>query len=304
MLLLSDQQVQAFVVDGFLYLPPSTDIPSLLHDTIHRKTTELFSRSGDPGNNLLPLVPELASIIESAPLRGALTSLLGPDYCLHPHRRAHESLPGRQTQTWHKDTYKGRQYRCDHQPWWIMAMYYPQETTLELGPTEILPGSQYFHTIPNALLEPQLTAWESQRTSLCCSKGSIVLIHYDIWHRALENSSRSSSTVRWMHKLQFMRMRAPFAPSWNHQTNLKWNPLNLVDPSPDDVALRWLDPPRDTDADDQYTMVLLEQVLGKASNDITALDGETLKWVEKAALKVAMSEVSNKSTESLKKMCS
>ena len=32
----------------------------------------------------------------------------------------------------------------DHYPRWLMCMYYPTDTTLEMGPTCISPGSQYF----------------------------------------------------------------------------------------------------------------------------------------------------------------
>ncbi len=44
------------------------------------------AHTGDPGNNLLPAVAELAQIVECGALRGALASLLGADYILHPHR--------------------------------------------------------------------------------------------------------------------------------------------------------------------------------------------------------------------------
>ena len=31
-----------------------------------------------------------------------------------------------------------------HEPHWVMIMYYPQETTADMGPTQLLPGSQYY----------------------------------------------------------------------------------------------------------------------------------------------------------------
>jgi hypothetical protein len=40
----------------------------------------------------------VVSIIVTTVIRGALQSLLGADYVLHPHRRAHASQPGRKTQ--------------------------------------------------------------------------------------------------------------------------------------------------------------------------------------------------------------
>ena len=34
-----------------------------------------------------------------------------------------------------------------HQPEYMLMLYYPQDTPEDLGPTEILPCTQYFHNV-------------------------------------------------------------------------------------------------------------------------------------------------------------
>ncbi len=75
-------------------------------------------------------------------LAGALTSLLGSGYYMHPHRHCHDTRPGSRAQDWHKDSYWGFTKPRHHSPTWIMAMYYPQKVTLDMGPTGVLPGKR------------------------------------------------------------------------------------------------------------------------------------------------------------------
>jgi len=45
-----------------------------------------------------------------------------------------------------------------------------------------------------------------------CEAGTVVLIHYDIWHRGTANNGDIN---RYMFKFQFTRMEPPLGPSWN-----------------------------------------------------------------------------------------
>ena len=57
------------------------------------------NREGDlsiPGfwpNNLLPCVPQIREVLDEPHIRGALRSLVGPDYYLHFHRHDHVNFP-------------------------------------------------------------------------------------------------------------------------------------------------------------------------------------------------------------------
>ena len=142
---LTETQVKRFIVEGFLVLPDTDELGPAFHDAIFSQVAALGPEAEVLGNNVLPAIPELARVFETRQCRGALESLLGPGYMMHPHRFAHRSEPGRPAQTWHRDSYWGHTHARDITPWWVMGMYYPQDTCGEaLGPTDVLPRSQYF----------------------------------------------------------------------------------------------------------------------------------------------------------------
>ncbi len=140
---LSDRQVQSFIANGLVILRPTLDDHNV-HDRNYLRLKELFQADNDPGNEVLPRAQDLAALLCSPEIVGACTTLLGERYFLHPHRRAHESKPGRCDQYLHQDSYKGRGLFRQPYPIWLMGMYYPQDTSHDMGPTELLPGSQYY----------------------------------------------------------------------------------------------------------------------------------------------------------------
>lgn len=66
------------------------DITPELHETVYQKTKKLYRVEDgggvDFGNNIFPAVPELGSVFKSPKISGALQSLLGNNYAMHPHR--------------------------------------------------------------------------------------------------------------------------------------------------------------------------------------------------------------------------
>ena len=139
-LLLTDEQLKTFIVNGFLIL--KTDFPQAFHERLVAQLNEIYDKEGNPGNNILPRIRDLQRVFEHPVITGALTSVLGPDYLLHTHRHGHyNSIP--KPGAWHKDSYWGYDKLRNHHPWWAMIMYFPQDTPQELGPTGVLPGTQY-----------------------------------------------------------------------------------------------------------------------------------------------------------------
>ncbi len=212
--LLTDAQMQRFIVDG--YITVQADFPNNFHQDLCHAIDELFAKERNPGNNILPRLPQIQQIFDHPTVRGALTSILGPDYLMHPHRHCHLNPPGSPGQKWHKDNYIFDQLIRHPRPRWVLAFYYPQDVTAEMGPSGLIPGQQYHHYISDA------NADQTTETALpvCGPAGTVAIVHYDSWHRATANRSDKK---RYMLKFLFERMSEPQAPTW-HNVVSAWQP--------------------------------------------------------------------------------
>lgn len=199
--LLTDEQMRFYIVNGFISV--KTELPTEFHADVFQRTDDIFKKEGNPGNNLLPRMPEIQRVFQDPNVTGALTGLLGADYYMHPHRHCHSNPPGSAGQRMHMDGWNRRH----HHTRWAMAFYYPQRTPLSLGPTGVVPGSHFNNTCD---------ADTSEELPLCGDAGDVTIVHYDLWHRAMPNSSDGP---RYMMKFLFTRMQEPDAPSWRQAAN-------------------------------------------------------------------------------------
>ena len=205
---LNDEQMAAYVRDG--HIAVNADYPAQFHRAIHDEIESVLESEGNPGNNILPRVPLLQDILHHPGVVGALTGILGPDYDPYPHRFCHFNPPGSEGQTLHKDSLTRRQHRTR----WAMAMYYPQDVSVEMGPTGVVPGSHYYNTGTGPADEVRSAA----------EAGEVRIVHYDIWHRGTPNTSDRN---RYMVKFLFTRMVEPESPSWDGGTG-RWSPTGDV----------------------------------------------------------------------------
>lgn len=210
MLLLSDKEIRQFIRDGFILV--RADFAEPIHRQIYEQLEEVFADEGNPGNNLLPRIPQIKQVFDHPAVAGALTSLLGPGYIMNPHRHCHLNPPGGKGQSWHKDCYVFDHNTRHPRFHWILALYYPQDTTADMGPTAILPRAQDLERISDADAARSTEA----ELPLCGEAGTVALIHFDSWHRA---SANLGDRKRYMLKFQFARMAWPPAPAWDHQSD-------------------------------------------------------------------------------------
>ncbi len=210
--LLTDEQMRHFISHGYLLL--HTDFPAEFHAAMNARIEEVMDQEGNPGNNILPRVPEVQEVFRHPVVRGAVCSVLGDDYITQPHRHCHFTSPGRKVQSWHKDSYWGYARMRNHHQWWAMIFYYPQDVHAEMGPSGIIPGTQYYDKRPGDDTEQPLF--------MEGKAGTFALIHYDLWHRGGANLSTRN---RAMLKFQFTRISRPQAPAW-HNTDPAWQPMN------------------------------------------------------------------------------
>ena len=196
--LLNDEQMRDFIANGSIVV--KTDLPPDFHEAVYRKIDMVFEKEGNPGNNLLPRIPEIQAIFNDPVVSGALAGVVGPSYYMHPHRHPHYNRSGSDGQRMHIDSWARRRHRTR----WVMALYYPQDTPEEMGPTRLIPGSHYYNSLPDDN--------DSKKVLFCGQAGTIAIIHYDLWHQATPNRSDKN---RYMLKFLFTRMEEPQYPSWN-----------------------------------------------------------------------------------------
>ncbi len=202
--LLTDTQIQDYLTHGYLVL--RSGHPAAFHRRVLHQIETLYATAGNPGNDILPRVPDLYEILRDPAVDGALRGLLGADYLLHPHRHCHENPRGSVGQKMHQDSYENDHNVRHHRTRWAMAFYYPQDVPLEMGPTAILPASQYY--------ESGAQAQQREELALCGAAGTVTIVHYDLWHRAMANTG---DRHRYMVKFLFTRMSEPRAATWDHR---------------------------------------------------------------------------------------
>lgn len=86
--LLNDADVARFLVTGYHLVEP--ELPVGLNENI---AAQLDALATNPGDAITEAVPELWQVLEHPAITGALSSLLGPDYEVQPHRHWHCKQP-------------------------------------------------------------------------------------------------------------------------------------------------------------------------------------------------------------------
>lgn len=199
--LLNDEQVATFIVKGFMLVKP--DLPRSFHDAVYEDINAL---DGNPGNGILDAVPKLYDVWNDPTVVGALASLLGHDYEMNAHRHCHTKPAGSGYMRWHQDSTNQRH----HEIRVCLGMYYPQDVTPNMGPTIVVPGTQY-RNAPTDRMQ-HYTNIRGQ-VPVVVEAGTVAITHYDIWHATGANSS---DRARHMLKFLFHRASQPTGPSWNH----------------------------------------------------------------------------------------
>ena len=233
--LLTDAEVQRFIVDGFLVRSVDELGPSF-HQELYRRAIERRPSSG-LSDEVDACMPELRAVLDSPTMRGTLQSILGPGYVRHPHSGATvdpvevvspASPPF--DQGWHRDSYWGVQRVRHHRPRWLLCMYYPAAIDLAMGPTAIAPGSQYYSLPadgdgsarppdqpirhdriddPKRLMQGDdlaardrllRAAVESidpamRELPMTVAAGSVGYFHYDIYHRRMRRGGAAGTAV-------------------------------------------------------------------------------------------------------------
>lgn len=199
--LLTDDEVITFIIRGYHIV--EADFPQGFNESIYGELSQLTE---NPGDGILDRVPKLYQVYDHPKVRGALISLLGEEVQMNSHRHCHINPTGTRSQGWHQDGVNQRH----HQIRTVLAMYYPQDVTPDLGPTVIMPGT-HFRNAPTDRMATYANFRE--QVVLNVKAGTVAITHYDIWHAATANRG---ARTRYMLKFLFSRRGEPKGPSWNH----------------------------------------------------------------------------------------
>ena len=223
---LSEQQISSFFING--YLKVNLELDCEAHNTVYLQTDRLFQTlqpKANPHNNIVPMVPKLHDVLNDANLITALTSLVGQNYLIHPHRHCHTNFPKREAsglrmlQAFHKDGHAHKPRPRHREPRWLIVFYIPQDTPLHRGPTAVLPGSHLLSGLTKQEISNRLptlsrsengieteSAYHLRTVTPLTGGPCAVVCHFDLGHGAMFNSS---VLPRYIHKFVVMRTEEP-----------------------------------------------------------------------------------------------
>ena len=191
---LNDREVIAFCKSGFLMLE------GVVPSETNERTLALVDEN--PTNQPIELLEEdwfVDDVILNPQAAGAVRSLLGKDFGLPNLMSNHRTECPQPGQEWHTDG--GSKYGPELN--YLQVFYYPQGCSIEMGPTELLPGSHFLFA-----LRTYMAHYGAIRGSYraVAPAGSIFLTVYSIWHR---RSVSTGTGVRNLLKYNYWRTDPP-----------------------------------------------------------------------------------------------
>ena len=198
---LNDTQVLEFCKQGYHMME------GVVPDEVNRRVTQYITehpyKSPDGGafedEGLLKEDWFVEDVILNPQAAGAVRSILGENSTLPTWMYNHQARGPKPAQGWHRDGSSRQGYEVNH----VQVFYYPQDTPLELGPTEILPGSHFLYNWGNFMGHYRNISWSEHTTA---PAGSIFITVYSVWHRRPQSTAPG---VRNMLKYIYWRMSPP-----------------------------------------------------------------------------------------------
>jgi hypothetical protein len=122
LVLLDDAQMKEYIKTGIhMILPDSPGMPDLATHTANWEAACAMQEDAAAGvrsigDNVVSSIPGVRTLLKSSAVRGALESVLGQGFAVHPHHFMHMTSPSTD-QFWHKDSgrpWGGRKMRHHH----------------------------------------------------------------------------------------------------------------------------------------------------------------------------------------------
>ena len=169
---LSDHEVLDFCKNGYLLLEGVVD------DEVNRKTSEFLDEH--PTSEPSGILKEdwfVEAVLMNPAAAGAVRSLLGAGFHMPVLMSNHRvQCPIADVGGWHVDGNYDFKLEFNY----LQVFYYPQDTPLEMGPTQVVAGSHLVHN--KARFMSHYGSLRGQ-VPTAAAAGSIFLTAYHIWHR-------------------------------------------------------------------------------------------------------------------------
>ena len=191
---LRDTQVLDFCKKGYMVLE------GVVPDEVNRRTVDFLDKY--PSHEPTEILQEdwfVDNVILNEQAAGAVRCLLGQNFGLPIIMSNHRVNCPSPAQGWHRDG------NSKHGPAlnYLQVFYYPEDCSLDLGPTELLPGSHFLFA-----LSKQMGHYGGIRGAYraAAPAGTIFLTVYSIWHR---RSAASGTGLRNLLKYNYWRTESP-----------------------------------------------------------------------------------------------
>ena len=192
----NDSQVLRFCQHGFMMLK------GVVPKEINERTFEFLENhpSREPAE-ILEQEWFVNHVILNHQVTGAVRSLLGKDFRLTMPMMANHRVLCPQTALggWHRDGSSMYDPQLDS----LQVFYYPQDTAIEMGPTEVVPGSHNFFALPHYMRHYGSIKGSVSTTA---PAGSIFITIYSIWHR---RTASTAAGIRNLLKYWYIRTTPP-----------------------------------------------------------------------------------------------
>lgn len=192
---LSDRDVLEFCKKGYLILEGA--VP----DETNRWVSAFLDKhtSAEP-NEILQEERFVYEVLLNGKAAGAVRSLLGKDFAL-PVLMSNHRLEGEKhvVGKWHTDGGAINWTECHY----LQVFYYPQDVTVEMGPTALLPGSHLIH-----IEKTQMGHFGqfSHQVITAAPAGTIFITAFAIWHRG---TMKTDPAIRNLLKYNYWRTSSP-----------------------------------------------------------------------------------------------
>ena len=191
---LTDEQVLEFCKNGFMMLA------GIVPTEINQRTIKYLDTHPEPEpTHILKEDWFMDNVICHPQAAGAVRSLLGKDFSLPILMSNHRTQTPSPAQSWHRDG--GSQH--SHEVHYLQVFYYPQECTLEMGPTALLPGSHFLFSTSTFMGHYGNIRGTYYATA---PAGSVFITMYSIWHR---RSASTRPSLRNLLKYNYFRTQPP-----------------------------------------------------------------------------------------------